>query len=162
MFLKSLFKNPMLTLGIMMIVTVWLSSIGYLDVGIFNGQRNKPTSCRAVLVKLERQIPQNWQVSCSDNNLNVVINELQVASDAKDFRGPLYRQMANHLTALPQLSQVDILEKVFIIHMKVQHPKMDIDAITEGKYVAKLATITKPEFIKDHLKQTVQVKETVK
>lgn len=162
MFLKSLFKNPMLSLGILMILTVWLSSMGYLDVGIFSNQRNRPTSCRAALVRLERQIPQNWSVSCSDNNLNVVINELKVPPETVDVRQALYRQLANHLVTLPELSQVDILEKVFIIHVKLIHPKMEINAITEGRYLAKLATITRPEFIQDHLKQTVQVKETVK
>lgn len=145
-----------------MILTVWLSSIGMLDIGLFKNARLKPTSCRAALVKLEKHIPQNWKVSCADNNLNVVINEMQVPADSPDYRPAMYRQMANHLVSLAQLSQADILEKVFIIHMKVTHPKMDIDAISEGKYVSKLATLTKPEFIKDHLKQTVQVKETLK
>lgn len=162
MLLKLLFKKPILTLGIMMILTVWLSSIGMLNVGLFKNSRVKPTSCRAALVRIEKHIPQNWKVSCSDNNLNVVIKELQVPSDAPDYRAAMYRQMANHLVSLGQVSQTDILEKVFIVHMKVTHPKMDIDAISEGKYVSKLATLTKSEFIRDHLKQTVQVKETLK
>lgn len=145
-----------------MFTTVALSAAGLLDIGIFKNARLKPTSCRAVLVGLERRVPQNWNVSCNDNNLTVVINEQQVPAESPDFRPALYRQMANHLVSLAQTAQTDILEKVFIIHLKVKHAKMDIDAISEGKYVAKLATLTKPEFIKDHLKQTVQVKETLK
>lgn len=145
-----------------MIVTVWLSSIGYLDIGIFKSDRLKPTSCRAALVKIDKHLPANWKTKCNDNNLDVVINEQQVAADATDFRAQLYRQLANHLVTLAKISQADILEKVFIIHLKLLHPKMEIDAITEGKYVAKLNTLSLPEFIKDHLKQTVQVKETLK
>jgi len=162
MFLKLLTKSPMLLLGIMMILTVWLSHMGVLNIGIFDNNRNRPTPCRAALVRLERQIPANWSVSCSDNNLNVVVNEIAVTAADPEFRPKLYRQMANHLVTLAQVSQNDILEKVFIIHLKQVHAKMDIDAISEGKYVAKLVTITRPEFIKDHLKQTVQVKETLK
>jgi hypothetical protein len=46
--------------------------------------------------------------------------------------------------------------------VKIEHSKMEINAITEGKYVAKLATLNSPQAIIDHLKQTVQVKDTVK
>lgn len=159
MFLNLLTKKPMLTLGVLMILTVWLGSTGYIN--LFN-PKLRPTSCRAALVKLERTVPQNWQLSCSDNNMNVVVRELSVKPDEKEFRAALYRQLANYLVELARNSQVDILEKVFIIHFKIEHPKLEINAITEGKYVAKLLTLSSPQFIMDHLKQTVQVKETVK
>lgn len=162
MFLKFLMGKPMLGLGILMITTVWLSSLGYLNIGLFKNGRLVPTPCRAALVRLERQLPANWKVSCNDNNLTAEVQEMKVAEDARDFRAALYRQLANHLVELARASQYDILEKIYLIHLRVKHPRLEINAISEGKYVSKLATLTNPDFIKDHLKQTVQVKETVK
>lgn len=162
MFLKSFMKNPILALGILMFGTVALSALGIIDVGLFNRDKLRPTSCRAALVKIEKAIPANWKVFCEDNNLSVEIREMQVAADAKDVRVLLYRQLANYMVTLARMSQPDILEKVFIVRLRVSHPKLEINAISEGQYVAKLATLTNPEFIKDHFKQTVQVKEVVK
>jgi hypothetical protein len=159
MFLNLLLKKPWLTLGILMMLTVWMGSTGYIN--LFN-PKLKPTSCKAALVKLERTLPQNWKLSCSDNNMNVEVNELQIKSDEKEFKTALYRQMANYLVELARNSEADILAKVFIIHFKLTHPKMEINAISEGKYIAKLTTLSSPQFIMDHLKQTVQVKETIK
>ena len=160
MFLNLLWKKPLLTLGVLMFGSVWLGSMGYLP--ILKNPKLKPTSCRAALVRLERQVPGNWKLVCDDNNLTIVVSEQQIKADEKELQAAMYRQMANYLVALARYSQVDILEKVFIIHMKVDHPKMEINAISEGKYVAKLATLDSPQFIMDHLKQTVQVKETRK
>ncbi len=160
MFLNLLWKKPLLTLCILMFGSVWLGSMGYMP--FLKNPKLKPTSCRAALVKLERQVPQNWKLSCDDNNLSVVVNEMQVKADEKELKAAMYRQLANHMVALARYSQVDILEKVFIIHLKLDHPKMEINAISEGKYVAKLATLDSATFIMDHLKQTVQVKETLK
>jgi hypothetical protein len=160
MFLKTFMKNPMLALGILMFGTVALSSMGYLN--IFTNPKLRPTSCRAALVRLERQIPANWKVYCEDNNLSVEIRELQVAPEAPELRAAMYRQLANHMTQLARLSQADILEKVFIVRLRVSHPKLEINAISEGKYVAQLATMTVPDLIKDHFKQTVQVNEVIR
>lgn len=160
MFLKLLFKSPMLSLGILMLLTVALGANGFLP--IFSNPKLKPTSCRAALVKIEKAIPQNWKVSCDDNNLTVLIRELQVKEDAQELKAALYRQMANYLVELARISQADILEKVFFIRMEIDHPKMTINAVSEGQYVAKLATLSSPQFIMDHLKQTVQVKDVAK
>ncbi len=160
MFLKLLFKSPMLSLGILMFVTVGLGASGLLP--IFDNPKLKPTSCRAALVKIEKGIPQNWKVSCDDNNLTVLIREMQVKKDEKELKAALYRQLANYLVELARVSQNDILEKVFFIRMEIDHPRMTINAVSEGQYVAKLATLNSPQFIMDHLKQTVQVKDVAK
>jgi hypothetical protein len=161
MLLKLLMKKPMLTLGIMMMATVALQSQGIINLSFFRSKL-KPTSCRAALVRLERQVPATWKVYCEDNNLAVEIKELGKPGDPKEVRVFLYRQLANHMVELAKLSQVDILEKVFIVRVKLMHPQLEINAVSEGRYVAKLATIHSPEFLKDHFQQTVQVKETPK
>ncbi len=160
MLLKSFMKNPMLALGILMFGTVALGAMGYID--IFQNPKLRPTSCRAALVRLERQVPANWKVYCEDNNLAVEIREIQVPADVADVRAALYRQLANNMTQLARMSQADILDKVFIVRLRLSHPKLEINAISEGKYVAQLATMTVPELIKDHFKQTVQVSEVIR
>jgi hypothetical protein len=99
---------------------------------------------------------------CNDNNLEVVIREMQVGDNEKDFRAALYRQLANYLVEIARRSEIDILEKVFIITVKIEHSKMEIRAATEGQYIVKLATLNSNQFVMDHLKQTVQVKEVIK
>ena len=74
----------------------------------------------------------------------------------------MYRQLANYLVEIGRASESDILEKVFIVRLKLMHEKMDVNAVTEGKYIVKLSTLTSPDFIREHLQQTVQVKETLK
>lgn len=160
MFPKLLSMNPMLGLGILMLLTVAISSTGYIPM--FNNPKLKPTSCRAALVKLEKNLPQNWKMICNDNNLEVVIREMQVGDNEKDFRAALYRQLANYLVEIARRSEIDILEKVFIITVKIEHSKMEIRAATEGQYIVKLATLNSNQFVMDHLKQTVQVKEVIK
>lgn len=163
MFLNLLMKKPILTLGILMITTVALQSQGVLKkFSFFNNPKLKATPCRAALVRLDKQIPSNWKVFCEENNLAVEINELQVPAETRELRPLMYRQLANHMVELARLSQADILEKVFIVRVKLMHPKLEINAVSEGRYVAKLATLSSPEFLKDHFKQTVQVKETPK
>ena len=150
----------MLTLGVMMFGTVALGALGILP--IFDNPKLKATPCRAALVRLERTLPMNWKLSCEDNNLTVLVKEVTVKSDEKELTAALYRQLANYMVELAHASQLDILEKVFIVRLEIDHPKMTINAISEGKYVAKLATLESPQFIREHLQQTVQVKEVVK
>lgn len=160
MFSKLLNLNPLLALGILMIVTVGLGSGGFLP--FLKNEKLKPTPCRAALVKLKKALPGNWTMECNDNNLEVVINELQVAETEKEFRTALYRQLAFYMIEIAKYSQPDILEKVFIVVIKLKHAKLEINAVTEGKYIVKLTGMTSNQFIMDHLKQTVQVKEVVK
>jgi hypothetical protein len=130
--------------------------------GIFANSKLIPTSCRGVLVGLERRIPENWKVFCEGNNLAVEIKELAIPEDVENIRPLLYRQLANHMAFLARNSANDILEKVFFVRFHLVHDKMTIDAVTEGKFIVKLSTLENSEHIMTHLKSTVQVKETVK
>ena len=130
--------------------------------GIFANQKLISTSCRGVLVGLEKRIPQNWKVFCEGNNLAIEIQEIAIPEKANDIKILLYRQLANHMTHVAQISAVDILEKGMFVRFRLNHPEMEINAVTEGKFIVKLATLTNPEHIMSHLKTTVQVKETIK
>jgi len=159
---NSLFKNPILAIGILMF-SIFLMNLGSKHQwGIFYNEKLIPTSCKAALVKIAKHIPANWNAFCEGNNLAVEIQEVAIPEKATNLRGLMYRQLANHMSFVANVSQTDILEKVYIVRFKLTHPQMEINAVTEGKYIVKLATLTTPEHIMSHLKSTVQVKEEMK
>lgn len=159
---NSLMKNPVLAIGIILMGLFIYQVANQEKWGLFKNQKLMSTSCRAVLIKIEKKIPENWNAFCEGNNLAVEINELAVAPEAKKLKSMMYRQLANHMSYVARISYTDILEKVDFVRFKLMHPKMEINAVTEGKYIVKLATLELPEHIMTHLQSTVQVKETIK
>lgn len=129
--------------------------------GLFHNDKLTSTSCKGVLVGLEKRVPENWKVFCEGNNLAVEINEIAIPPEAGNLKGLMYRQLANHMAHVARISMSDILEKVFLVRFHLVHPKLTLDAVTEGKFIVKLATLENSEHIMTHLKSTVQVKETV-
>lgn len=159
---NSLLKNPVLAVGILMF-GLFLAQVARKEKwGLFHNDKLISTSCKAVLVKLEKKIPENWKVFCEGNNLAVEVNELALPKKATNLKVLMYRQLANHMSYTARISTADILEKVYLVRFKVSHPKMEINAVTEGKFIVKLVTLENPEHIMTHLQSTVQVKETIK
>jgi hypothetical protein len=159
---NSLLKKPILAMGIIMfslfLFQVWKKE----KWGIFHNDKFISTSCRGVLVRLEKKVPGNWKVFCEGNNLAVEINEIAIPEKAANLQLLMYRQLANHMAYVTRLATVDILEKVLFVRFRLTHPNLVINAVTEGKFIVKLATLENPDHIMTHLKSTVQVKETVK
>lgn len=159
---NSLLKNPILTMGIIM-MGLFLAQVARKEQwGIFQNDKLLSTSCRGAIIKIEKRIPANWTAYCEGNNLAVEIKEITVAPDATNLKNLMYRQLANHMSYVARVSEPDILEKVDFVRFKLHHPKLDINAVTEGKYIVKLATLESPEHIMTHLQSTVQVKEDPK
>ncbi|MAF77880.1 MAG: hypothetical protein CME63_03665 [Halobacteriovoraceae bacterium] len=172
--LRSLMKNPMLVVGVLMMMIFLFQAGKKFNWWESRRQKLMPSSCKAVLVKLERRIPENWQTSCEGkifNNLAVEINypvlekqekqKDQAKSNKDRVRSLLYREMANDLISIAKNSPSDNLEKTDIVRIKLIHPEMTINAVTEGKYIVKLQTLRDKRLIAEHLKVTVQVQETL-
>jgi hypothetical protein len=165
MIVKSLLKKPILMIGILLMV------IFIYDLkrrGIFFGryQKLRATSCNSVLVMLNRRTPNTWKNSCRESTLTVKI-QLELPPEikkAKDnlLRQYLYRELANNLIKIAKNSLNESLERTLSVHVRQQSERMDIDAVTEGRFIAKLATITDQKFIAEHLKNTVHIKESFK
>jgi len=156
-----LMKKPILVMGIVMF-SLFLYHVAKKDKwGIFQNDKLNTTSCRGVLIRLEKKIPENWKVFCEGNNLAVEIREIGIPEKANNLKQLMYRQLANHMAHVARSSMTDILEKVMFVRFHIVHPQMTLDAVTEGKFIVKLATLESPEHILTHLKSTVQVKETV-
>ena len=155
-------KKPILTMGIIMF-SLFLFQVAKKEKwGIFHNDKLVSTACRGVLIRLEKKVPENWKVFCEGNNLAVEINEIAIAEKATNIKLLMYRQLANHMAYVARLATIDILEKVMFVRFRLTHPDLTINAVTEGKFIVKLATLENPEHIMTHLKSTVQVQETVK
>jgi hypothetical protein len=159
---NSLLKNPILAIGVLLfaVFIMQLGSKGKLT--FLRNEKLIPTSCKAAIVKIQRKTPGNWNVFCEQNNMAVEIQEVNVPADAQQLQTLMYRQLANHMSYLARVSEPDILEKVYIIRIRLTHPAIEINAVTEGKYIVKLINLESPDHIMAHLKSTVQVKETLK
>lgn len=130
--------------------------------GIFHNEKLISTPCRGVLIRLEKKVPENWKVFCEGNNLAVEIREIAIPEKASNVKLLIYRQLANHMAFVARMATVDILEKVMFIRFRITHPDLTINAVTEGKFIVKLATLENADHIMSHLKSTVQVQETPK
>jgi len=157
----------MLVVGVLMMLIFVFQTGKKFNWWEMRRQKLMPSSCRAVLVKLNRRIPQNWHTLCEGkayNNLAIEINYPVEKQDGKSkalkqIKALLYRELANDLIAVAKNSPEDNLERTDIIRMKMIHPQLIINAITEGKYIIKLKTLTDKRLIAEHLKVTVQVQE---
>jgi hypothetical protein len=162
MFWNSLMKKPILVMGIIMFSLFLYNVSRKKPWGIFHNDKFTSTSCSGALVRLEKKVPENWKVFCEGNNLAVEINEIAIPPKAANIKLLMYRQLANHMAYVARLATTDILEKVLFVRFRLTHPDLIINAVTEGKYIVKLATLENPDHIMTHLKSTVQVKETLK
>jgi hypothetical protein len=160
--MRYLMEKPVLAMGLLLFGLFLYQVSNDQKWGIFHNDKLIPTSCRALVVRLEREIPGNWNIFCEGNNLAVEINEIAIPKAATNLKILMYRQLANHMAFVARKSHADILEKVFFIRFKLIHPKLIINAVTEGKFIVKLSTLESPEHIMSHLKSTVQVKEEIK
>ncbi len=164
MIAKVLFKNPILMIGILM-VTILLLTLNKKGMFFNRTELLKATSCNSVLVMLNKRTPETWTNKCRENNLEVNIESTLKPKQLKDpntMKAVLYRELANNLIFISKNSLNESLERVLFVSVKINSQKMEINALTEGKYIAKLATMKNSKFISDHLKKTVKVKEIIK
>lgn len=160
--MRYLMEKPILAIGLLLFGLFIFQVSNEKKWGLFNNPKLTATSCHAVVIKLEKIIPGNWKLICEGNNLAVEINEIAIPKGATNLKTLMYRQLANHMAYVARQTHSDILEKVFFVRFKLSHPKMVINAVTEGKFIVKLATLETPEHIMSHLQSTVQVKEDIK
>lgn len=164
MIAKSLLKNPILMIGILMMF-IFLYNLN--EKHGFLGNRAellKARSCTALLVKLKRRVAANWQVKCEKNSLAVTIDysfdEKNLAPKGS-MKQLLYREVANNLVHIAKNSPSDNLERTDYIRVRLIHTSMTINALTLGRHLVKFQTLTAPRMIAEHLKTTVQVQEVI-
>ncbi len=156
MFAKTLFKNPIFTLGLILmgLFIYQLSSDGKFP--LFNREKLMPTSCSAVKANLETRIPSSWNPSC-DQGVLIMEIELTTERELKDqeLRELIVKEMANDLFLIARYSPEENLERTPSVVVKINHKKIAMNARTEGKTLVRLATLTDKKLIAEHLKATV-------
>ena len=157
MFWKPLMKNPILAIGIIM-VSILLFELSRRGILPLMSDKIIATSCKSALVMLKKRAPDTWKLECKNNNMTVTVHS-QLDANKYPLPKTLYRQLANNLQFIAQNSLSESLERTLIIRVHVIHPQMQINAITEGKDLIRLAALKRPEFITQHLKATVQVQD---
>ena len=159
---KTLFKNPMLIIGILMMF-IFLYNLNKKN-GIFSKRNNllKAHSCTALLVKLEKRIAANWTAGCEGNSLAVTVDyeldEKKIAAKT-NIKEILYRELANYLIIVAKNSPSDNLERTDYVRIRLKHKAYTINALTPGKHLVKFQTLTSPKMIAEHMKTTVSVQE---
>lgn len=150
-------KNPMFMIGVlMMFIFLWNISS---ENGAFSKRAEllQAHSCRAVLVKLDRRIPSSWRTKCDGNNLVVEINKtLPSLVEGVSLEQALYRELANDLMHISRNSPQDNLERTHYITVRMKYRNIQINSLTEGRFLAKLSQLTEPRIIAEHLHATVQ------
>ncbi len=159
MFVNFLMKKPILMIGLLMfsifLMNAW-DKLGFLKRDL------QTTACHGNLSKLEKNLPETWKVYCEGNNLAAEIKVLGIEANDKQLKEKMYRSLANHLMTISTLSQPDLLEKIMMVRLRLDHPKLQVNAISEGRYVAKLIGLKSQSHIAEHLQQTVQVNDVAK
>lgn len=160
---KTLMKNPMLMIGILLMV-IFLGGLG--DKSIFSRKEKlTPTSCKAVLIMLNKRIPATWTTDCEQNNLKIhILANVELKSEEEqkrdqELRAVLFRELANNLVFVAKNSPIDSLERTDAITMSIQAGNRKINAASFGRHVIKLNTMKSQKFIKEHLQATVKVQE---
>jgi hypothetical protein len=166
---RWMMKNPVFMIGVILMGLFITSQVR--EGGTGYRESLTPTSCKAVLVKLDRRIPKTWETKCTRNNLHITMKKsitpnLEDLGENPDieliksrYRQVFYRELANDLILLAKNSPEGNLERTEIVTVKLMHPELEIGAMTEGRFVVKFATLTDIKLIMEHLQETVQVQE---
>mgnify|MGYP005695708279 CR=1 FL=1 len=175
---KNIMKNPILIIGILMVIALFFD---LKNKGLIFQRYDKmqAKSCKSALVILKKKVPDNWSLQCKINNLRVEIEHeppKDVISNEMSLKKYMYRKLANNLVLLAKSALIigtdkdgkrhelvfESFERISFINLRLKSSKLDLEAFGEGKHVAKLATLSTQEFIRDHLKNTINVKELAK
>ncbi len=163
--MKGAFKNPLLTLGIIM-MAIFVFQLR--EQGFFGKSRYRTTSCSGALATLQKYKKDYWDLDCDGNTMVVKINylrseylgQLDQMQSQDAVRSFLYKDLANTLTTIAVRSPNELLERVDIIRLHLKLPQLSVNVITEGKDIAPLAQMRDTKNIASLLQDTVQVQES--
>jgi len=142
MFISKLLKSPILVIGILFF-TIFIFDLRSRKGALFQREKVMANSCRSALVMLDKRIPKTWKTSCKQDNLAIEMpSEAETKKIAKEkIKHFMYRELANHLIFIAKNAFTDSLERVMIVSLKLSSDHMDLNAVTEGKYIVKFKTM---------------------
>ena len=157
-------KKPILSIGILffIIFLFQLNKSGYFE------KRRKvfsAASCTAVVVKLKKVIPPNWNISCDGHfadrtdTLVVKIKSTPTKEMGISIKSFVYREMANQLSFISKNSPSDNLERLSWVKISVQTGQGQADGVVSGMALSKMRTLKTQDGLIGHLKNSVSVKD---
>lgn|GEM_PF-690933 len=166
-------KHPILMIGILFLA-IFIMRIDWKKHYQAHNNALKAHSCNAVLIPLNRRIPQTWKANCKENDLEVTttLDDQTIDSVLKkvNLNGQTerelvvkkihYKELANSLVHISRQSPNYTLERTGYVTVYLATRHLKLAAYTHGKYLFKLASLTDPQMISEHLKATVQIKES--
>ena len=160
---QKLLKYPVLVIGVILFglfladdnTRKWLKS---------EGEKRIPSTCRALKSRLESKVPPHWALNCQDKlTLTVELDYIQKKSLPLPIHGKLknvaYRTLANDLHHFAKLSNPETLVRLARLQMVLRHPKIKIEAISDGESLVKLGKLESKQAISDHLRVSVKIRE---
>ena len=163
--MKGAFKNPLLTLGIIM-MTILVFQLR--EQGFFGKSRFRTTSCDGTVVTLRKHSKDYWDMECDGNTLIVNINylrseylgQLDQMKSKDGVRSFLYKDLANTLTTIAVRSPNELLSRIDVIRLHLKLPQLSVNVVTVGKEIAPLSQMRDTKNIANLLRETVQVQES--
>jgi len=139
------------------------------DKGFFTKRANSmiPTSCKSVMVRLAKYMNESWEMKCNGNNLlietyvdpKVIDYKLR---DPKALREKMYKALANSYSSVSRYSAEDSLSRTNIISLRLIHPFLTLNSMSEGKHVVNIKNMKNLSNLSRHFEQTIRVQEVTK
>lgn len=158
MLAKSLLKYPVLFLG-----------LGMFLLFIFNEKtaiwwdkytnRFKPNVCKDAATRITELGPNDWDVSCNQQDL--IIKQKFYLENIKDndLRKASYRHLANNLKQLSKISNPDTISLIKVINFQLRLPQKSISSFISGTSLIQLSKLTDEKAIAFFIHTSVKVKE---
>lgn len=156
---QKVMKYPVLVMGIIMFLIflnqettkVWWAKVK---------RRYVPSTCDAVLSRVETKAPKEWKLECPGTQLLVIQLEIDhPAKSSQQLRVMMYKEVANNLTKLASYANIETLEYLKNIRLILKHKDLTIISQTDGQAVAQFKTLKQKQDILNHLSLTVKVRE---
>lgn len=157
---KNALKYPVLVIGLVLFV-LFITDPKTKKYWEKSQRRFIPSTCDAVMDRVEPKAPNNWKFDCPGTQLLIINISSKDIKNAPNYRVLMYRSLANSLKKLAEYSNIETLEYLKNIEMILTHPKLTIKSKTDGQAVAGLIKLSDQADIARHLKLTVKVKEFV-
>ncbi|WP_157680606.1 hypothetical protein [Bacteriovorax sp. Seq25_V] len=159
-------KNPILMVGILF-MAIFLFQLR--DKGFFSKRAESmiPTSCKSVMVRLNKYMNDAWEMKCNGNNLlietkvdpKVIDPKLK---DPKILREKMYKALANSYASISRYSLEESLSRTNIISFRLIHPHLTLNSMSEGQHVANIKNMKEVSNLSRHFQQTIRVQEVTK
>ena len=159
MFWKKALKYPVLIVGIVLFA-LYITNPKTKEYWANYDRRFIPSTCDALKDRMEKQLPDNWNLKCPGTQLLKVEVKSELRKDKYPIvRSSLYQELANSYIEIGRVANPETLSNLKNLELKIVHPQLIINSKTDGQAVVELRSKRGPEEVKNHLKLTVKVKE---